>query len=117
MSGDLPSRGALLKRLLPVAATPHRRPTRIHGHYDKAAIGRHLYQPCTELPDRDPGDHPTKLPATPTPPHRLTADLSRIGEVQVLDGNRTAARRAGQVEDLANGRAHPAVTGGGGHPV
>lgn len=117
MSGDFSLREALLERLLPVAATPHRGPARVHRHYQEPSVGRHLYQPRTELRDRDPGDCATKSPTSLTPPHRLTADLSRMGEVQVLDGDRSAARDAGQVQDLADGSADPPVTGWGGHPV
>jgi hypothetical protein len=97
----------------PVALSPLRRPNRINRDHPQPSVGGHADQQVAELAGRDPRDDPPEALAAPPPAERLPANLTSIGEVEVLDDQRPAAGDRGQANNGGDRRPEVAVAAAG----
>jgi hypothetical protein len=98
---------------MPVALPPFRRPSWIDSDDPQADVGGHADQQVPELPSRHARHGLAEDLAAPATPERLPADLAGVGEVQVLDSDRAAAVRLGEVDQRGDRLAQPPVADAG----
>jgi len=106
-----------VQRLLPVAAAPHARPGGIHRDDPQSCVGGHADQQVPERSGWYASHDPAEGLAAPAAAEGLPAGVAGVGEVEVLDGQGTAAVRVGEPEQLGDRGAEPAIAGAGGLPV
>ena len=82
---------------------------RIHPDDRDPAAGGHPGQPSAELSGRDASDGAAQSLSALSAAQGLAPGGARIGEVEVLHHDRRAVVLLGQVEQRADGRAHPSV--------
>jgi hypothetical protein len=86
----------------PVLAAPPGGEGRVDGDHPQALVAAHLGQPVAEPPGRDAGHRAAEVPAAPSSPEGLAALGACLGEVEVLDGDRLAAVRLSEGDELAD---------------
>jgi hypothetical protein len=111
MPGD---RGAChigLQRNLPMLAAPLGGVGGINRDHPQTLVGAHLGQPIPEPPGRDAGYGAPQPLAWSSSAEGLAALSSCVGELEVLDGDRPAAVRLGDRDELADRSPKPPIPG------
>jgi hypothetical protein len=102
-------RGLLLQWREPVLTGPLGRVGRVNRQHPHSPVGAHLHQTSAEPVVRNARDRPPPPSATGATPERFASNGASVGEIEILDGDRSAALAEGKVDELADGRSQPPI--------